>query len=289
MKRSVIAIPPSYNIDESICISDNEKYLNYLEENGALAVMTTAGTSQFNLLSLSETHVLNESVSSYFGKTCILGIPAINLSAAMEFTKKTQSYIKDSDFLMALYPDRFYDEKTVKEYVKKIAGCTNKPIYLHTQKMRHGIKGDWNYTADIINDLYNSGFLQGIKEEHPNLMDSYNFVSKLDKNLDIIVAGGSMRRHCFLEYAGANSFLAGIGNLFPRIENEYFNNDLKATSIEKENRFFDVFLKNGWHKSLRFGLKYLGLSCFYDRQPWPDICEHKANEIIKVIEELNNE
>ena len=44
-------IPTSYKSDESICLEQTEKYLHYLSDNHVETVMTTAGTSQFNLLS----------------------------------------------------------------------------------------------------------------------------------------------------------------------------------------------------------------------------------------------
>ena len=56
MSRPVYAIPPSFKNDNLDCNSI-VKYLKYLEDKGAGRVLTTAGTSQFNLLSLEEINV----------------------------------------------------------------------------------------------------------------------------------------------------------------------------------------------------------------------------------------
>jgi len=45
-------------------------------------------------------------------------------------------------------------------------------------------------------------------------------------------------------------------------------------------------MKNGWHKSLRISLKYLDLTCYNNRQPWPATTEKELQEIVKVIEEI---
>ena len=47
--RSIIAIPPSYDKEERLEIKSTVGYLKYLKTYGAQCVMTTAGTSQFNL------------------------------------------------------------------------------------------------------------------------------------------------------------------------------------------------------------------------------------------------
>ena len=72
-RRPVVAIPPSYSKHEDLETDSTKNYLSYLEENGAKCVMTTAGTSQFNLLSTEEVHQLNQGVSEFNGQK-ILGV-----------------------------------------------------------------------------------------------------------------------------------------------------------------------------------------------------------------------
>ena len=150
-------------------------------------------------------------------------------------------------------------------------------------KMRAGKGGDWNYDAETINYLYEKGMVVGIKEEHSSLAEAFNFVSQLNKNLDVIVAGGSMRRFCFLNPAGANSFLAGVGNVFPNVEQEFFHNkDNKFISMETQ--LFKVFMKHGWHQSLRIALRIRGLTCFHDREPWPKASDAAVVDIAEILD-----
>jgi len=288
LNRPVVAIPPSYNQDQSLELHSTVNYLKYLEDNGATCVMTTAGTSQFNLLQSYEIHEFNRCVAENFSGQKILGIPALSSLHAESFAKESLDYLDDNATLMALYPDRFYDEDTLKNYIENICDITDRGIYLHTQKMRSGISGDWNYTAGILNLMHQNSDLVGIKEEHPNLQNSYNFVKDLNSQLDVIVAGGSMRRFQFLESAGANSFLSGIGNLFPSIENDFFDSghETRTKSLQKESRFFDVFMANGWHRSLRASLKIMNLTCLSNRDPWPQKCADLDEKLANMIERI---
>ena len=130
------------------------------------------------------------------------------------------------------------------------------------------------------------GVLRGIKEEHSNLQSSYNFVSNLNKDIDVIVAGGSMRRFEYLESAGANSFLSGVGNFFPQIEQNYLDGN-REVALELEKIMFDVFMPIGWHKSLRIGLDIMGFTCYYNRDPWPSATEKEIQQIKNVLEIIN--
>ena len=191
---------------------------------------------------------------------------------------------------MALYPDRFYDKGTVIDHVSRISDAWGGPVYLHTPKMRKGTGGDWNYTAEVVNELYYKDKLAGIKEEHSDLSASYNFVAALNKRIDVIVAGGSMRRFNYLESAGANAFLSGIGNLIPDIETKFLNShhDWYESFLQQETKFFNTFLKHGWHASLRSALKLLGLTCFNNRSPWPELSPDAEFEIMNIIKELKD-
>ena len=51
---------------------------------------------------------------------------------------------------------------------------------------------------------------------------------------------------------------------------------------------FNVFMKYGWHKSVRIALKYLDLTCYNNRDPWAKSSEKEKEEIMNVIQEINN-
>lgn len=287
-RRVVVAIPTSYGKDQELETTSTRKYLKYLQANETSVVMTTAGTSHFNLLNINEIHELNKVIVSGFHGQKIIGVPALSTKDAIQFVNKANSYIDVETNLMLLYPDRFYNQQQIVSYMKSVSEHTENKIYIHAKAIRKATGGIWDYDFDTLNRLYDIGVLKGIKEEHSSLSKSYDFVSNLDNRMDVIVAGGSMRRFEFLKSAGANSFLSGVGNLFPSIEKRYLESE-SIESLEIEKKMFSVFMEFGWHKSLRVALRHLGLTCFYDRDPWPQVKESEKQKIINIIEEIKNE
>ena len=288
MTDFVVPIPPSYNKKQELCLSDIKKYVNFLDTSNVSTVMTTAGTSQYNLLSDLDIIKLNSVVSS-FPRKVIVGLPAKSIVEVKKFISIQNEYLNSDNFhYMGLYPDRFYDNQTVVDYFSTLVDHIGSPIYVHGMFMRAGRGGQWNFTADVLNELFEKNLIVGIKEEHSDLAASYNMIRNLHPDLDVIVAGGSMRRHQFLRNAGANSFLSGVGNLFPEIEQEYCDGKIEE-SIEKENELFSVFNRHGWHRSLRIALSLLKLGCSYDRMPWPSRDDSVVQDISDVLKRIGNE
>ena len=87
-KKFVVAIPPSYFV-ESLETESTSEYVKYLHAHGATTVMTTAGTSQFNLLSTQEIHQLNQSIVDNFDGVSILGVPGCSTKDACNFVEDT--------------------------------------------------------------------------------------------------------------------------------------------------------------------------------------------------------
>jgi dihydrodipicolinate synthase/N-acetylneuraminate lyase len=287
---SVTPIPPDFDKNENLFLESTNTYVDFLIAEGVQTVMTTAGTSQFGLMSLDEIHSFNAVVAKSSASKKIIGMPPLSQVQAKEFARFAQKkYLNESCFLMALYPDRWYDNETIVSYFSEIGGECENPLYIHCMKMRAGKGGSWDFTGDSLRPLSDNGVVIGIKEEHSSLKDSYDFVSSLDSSLDVIVAGGSMRRHQFLRSAGANSFLSGLGNLFPKIEQQYMGGANVDEALCLETMLFNVFMKNGWHKSLREALRQRELTCLFDRKPWPKVTEEESEEIKNVLSKIEKE
>ena len=290
---TVIAIPPSFTPQEELETDTTINYLNYLSSRGAERIMSTAGTSQFNLLSVQEIHSFNACLVDCFEGEKIIGIPPLNTKESEKFVIDAEKYIDDKSVLMALYPDRYYGDEVLSGYLRSIREHTSGPIHVHGMVMRSGYGGSWNYKHDVLCSLYEDGVVGGIKEEHSEFKKSYDFIKGLPPEMDVIVAGGSMRRHQYLKSAGANAFLAGIGNLFPEIELAYCKaiDNLNDTSeyLDLETKLFKVFMVNGWHQSLRAALNIMNFTCINSRSPWPPASDELKTQILKIISEIKNE
>jgi len=95
--KPVVAIPPSYNHDGSLELDSTVKYLKYLQYKNANRVMSTAGTSQFNLMDQHEIHDFNSCLAESFEGSKILGIPAVSTVSACDFAKHASLTYTDKD------------------------------------------------------------------------------------------------------------------------------------------------------------------------------------------------
>jgi dihydrodipicolinate synthase/N-acetylneuraminate lyase len=289
MSKPVYAIPPSFKNDKLDCNS-TIKYLEYLENKGATRVLTTAGTSQFNLLSLNEIFQLNKCLVDNFTQEKILGLPALSLKHLKVEIKKLNELKSSNIKLLILFPERYYSDDQILEFFDDICALSLYPVYLHGNPLRKGMGGTYEYTNSLLEKLSRIDNFEGIKEEYSSLDLSIKSIQNLD--LDIIVAGGSMRRFWTLSPFGATSFLTGVGNFNP-IHSEEFYNAFNMGKYSKcidiiqniETPLFDTFMKVGWHASMREALKTQGY-ILENRKPFITLSNTNNQEIIKALNKI---
>jgi dihydrodipicolinate synthase/N-acetylneuraminate lyase len=64
----VYPISPSFDENENLELESTKKYLTHLKDGGAKIVMTTAGTSQFNLMSREVEWVVHMNTANLYLK-----------------------------------------------------------------------------------------------------------------------------------------------------------------------------------------------------------------------------
>lgn len=296
MNYPVIAIPPSYDKNENLDLLQTISYSQFLLDQGAKRLMTTAGTSHFNLLSIDEIHSLNKNLSCLDCET-ILGVPSLSLKNTLDFIQyANKNYDHSKTSLILLFPERFYTHSQVYQFFEAAANLSKFPCYVHGKTIKKASGGNFDFDKKLIDLLASHPNIVGIKEEHSNLMTSYDVILDCNNlNFEFIVAGSSMRRFLFLENAGAHTFLSGVGNINPKIENDFISyihegNREKANFIIKkyENPCFSLFFKIGWHLALRNAIRLKGIGCNYNRRPYPDISKEQEDKINKINILLEN-
>lgn len=279
----VFPIPPSFNEDSSIDLDTTEKYLSYLKSAGVKTIMTTAGTSQFNLLTEDEILLFNQLCVNYDGNV-ILGLSSSpNTLSTMNLLNIAEN--KKVSFLI-FYPDRYYDYETIISYFKTIANKSPRPILIHTMPIRSGYGLYYvEYPTKLMLEISKIDNIIGMKEENRNKPHALDFCEKIcNDNFGAIVAGGSISRYIYLKDAGAQTYLAGLGSVLPELEMEYWRTkDNKYLDLEQ--KLFSVFMKIGWHKALRTALKTKGF-IKNDRQPFPQASETEIREIRYILSKL---
>lgn len=282
------ALPPSYKRSGKLDIEKTKEYISYLQKNGAKTIMTTAGTSQYNLLKPEEIRELSRCLYDNFSHTKIIGLPALSLQDLKEEVEYWNRELKENKdtFLMALYPERYYDDKTIFQYFHKAADLSKFPMLFHGMFMRKGTGGSYDYTAELINKIAEHKNIFGMKEETSDLGLAFGVCNKIDKtDFCVIVAGGSIRRFNFLQTTGVQSFVSGLGSMFPKQEIKYFKTR-SPYFLHLETKLFDVFMSIGWHKAMREALRQMGF-CDYNRQPFPSATKLESQKIKEVLETID--
>jgi dihydrodipicolinate synthase/N-acetylneuraminate lyase len=293
----VYPIPPAFNEDGSLDFASVKKYIHYLASSGSKVFMTTAGTSQFNLLSEVEVDAFNQACcQEAYRHNCVLiaGLKPCHFKK-MLYSIKTKNNEQYDAFLL-LYPERFYGDKELIEYFHGLAEASEKPVFIHANSMRRGNGGNYSYSSNLIIELSKHEKIIGIKEEHPTLDESYKMCDALSSIMDefvVIVAGGSQRRFTTLYPTGVKTYLSGIGSLYPEIENDFFSFFVekkyeKAFLIqtELENLFFRTFMEIGWHKSFHEGLRQIGEWYKGERSPFPHCSREEKKKISECLKQI---
>ena len=289
MSKPVYAIPPSFKYDQ-IDSNSTARYLRYLESKNATRVLTTAGTSQFNLLSLDEVFQLNKCLVDNFTQEKILGLPALSLKHLQIEIERLNTLKSTNTKLLILFPERYYSDDQVLEFFDVVCALSLYPVYLHGNPLRKGMGGTYEYTNSLLKKLSKIDNFEGVKEEYSSLDLSIKNIQNL--NLDIIVAGGSMRRFWTLSPFGATSFLTGVGNFNPTHSEEFYNafnsgKHSKCIDIIQniETPLFNTFMKVGWHASMRVALKNEGY-IFEDRKPFITLPSEQIKQVIIALNKI---
>ena len=256
--------------------------------------MTTAGTSQYNLLKIEEVRSLNLCVINNFEGEKILGLPPLSLRHIKEEIELMNTLCASEDpnkiSLLILFPERYYDDEQIVEYFEEICKVSKFNVLVHGNLLRKGMGGTYEYSKPLLNKLSNIDGFIGMKEEASNLMHSTTNLPK--EGFEVIVAGGSMKRFWGLCPHGATTYLTGVGSFFPKLEELFFSN-YKNHNINEclsiinkiETPLFETFMSSGWHLSMRTALKELGF-INSDRKPFKQPTKETKEKIINTLNKI---
>lgn len=286
----VYPIPPRFDKDDNLDVI--HRYLSWLHDRGARVVMTTAGTSRFNLLHENEIAGLNTMVNQFEG-TSILGMPVLSSKHLKRFIVKTSVTGKpiEPDAILVTYPDRYYSDDDIVSFFNYVAELSPWPVMFHGMFMRNGKGGLYQYSVELCDKIKRHRNIVGMKEESLDLNRAYEISKLASDDFTVIPAGGSCRRYILCAAAGAQTFLGGIGNIFPIIEESFFlymkekRFELAYRIVEIfEDPFMEIAKEIGWHKFLQESLQITGLMKSYNRLPFSKVTMSESNKVRIILE-----
>lgn len=268
-------------------------YVDFLARSGIPAVMTTVGTSRFNLLSNEEMKKVNETVARAADGRCLVilaGPMTGHTGTNIEFAQHAAT--QGADAFIAFFPERYYGETPIIQFFEALTQSTDIGIMIHEMPMRSGYGGNQQYSIDLLKRLATLPNLYGIKEECMDAGYAYLLHRALEDDLAIIGAG-SMRLFMRDYHAGGRAYLVGIGSFFPRVAMAFYDavvrNDMeRAHAIVRtyEEPYFDLAVSLGWHVALKETLDILGLMPGWERDPLPRLSTSQREKLSAKIEDL---
>ncbi len=288
----VIPLPTPFKADHSVDLDAMRSYVNWLIEHGIRNVMTTVGTSRYNLLTADEVKQVNEAVvSAADGRaiTIVANPPVGGTAQAVDFAQHAESI--GADLYLCIYPDRNYGEDYIFDFFNTVAQSVKTGILLHEMPMRNGLGGGTvQYSLPLLDRLFKVENIVGLKEESLDIGYGNKVVKAISEKAVVIGAGGGMSRYLRDYWLGAQAFLGGIGNFFPQLELEFFeamtSRDYdKAFNIvhDIEAPFFSEMISIGWHPGLKGALAAKGLIPVHERAPLKEIGEADMNTIKNLL------
>lgn len=284
----VIPLPTPFSADgRSVDHDALAKYVAFMCDNGARAVMTTVGTSRFNLLSEDEIQAVNATVANACGKDtiCILAGPQVGgLDANIKWAQAAE--VAGADAYIAFFPERWYGEEAIFDFFKTLSQSVDIGVMIHEMAMRSGYFGNAEqYPVDLLERLVALDGMVGMKEE---CMDA-DYAASIHQRLKdkcAIIGAGSMRNFLRDHPHGAKAYLVGVGNIFPKVANAFHaavmagDDDLaRAIQAKYEAPYFDKAVALGWHVQLKEAMNIMGLMPAYERAPLPRLDEDKRAEL----------
>ena len=288
----VVPLPVPFKADQEVDYEALSSYVSFLRNKGIKTVMTTVGTSRFNLLNMGEIKKVNETVVDAAGGeiVTIVANPGHGaLSDALSYAKHAEEI--GADVFLAYFPDRHYGEESVFEFFETIANSVKIDIIIHEMPLQNGLGGGKvHYSTELLTRLFEIKNIIGLKEESLDPAHSEKIVKMFSDSAVIIGAGGGMSRYLRDYWLGARTYLSGIANFYPELELEFYaamqNEDYKKAykivhDIEKP--FFEATVPMGWHVCLKEALNICGLAPSYERLPMKQINKEQAKSLKAVM------
>lgn len=295
VRGPIIPLPTPFTEDFEVDYEGLGRYVDHLASNGAGGMMTTVGTSRFNLLDKAEMLRINDTVLQAAAGRCltIVSTPMTGSTRqCIEFGQRAKA--AGADILLVYHPERHYGDDTLFGFFNDIADAVDIALMIHEMPMRNGLGGgQMQYSVSLLNRLLDEiPNVIGMKEEALDWNYSGAVLKATAGKAAIVGAGGGMSRYLRDYWHGARAFLSGIANFAPALENEFFEamlneNFKRAHEIVYtiEAPFFQALVPVGWHIALKECLHVAGLMQPHERPPLRRVLPEQRAIVRSVMEE----
>ncbi|MEM6902700.1 MAG: dihydrodipicolinate synthase family protein [Pseudomonadota bacterium] len=274
LNGAVFPILTAFTEDGSLDLDATAAYVDKLVQGGAQTLMTTVGTSRFNLLTNDEIKQINARLAATIdGRATFIAASPMTGAFDLQLDFAKHAKATGADAFIAFYPERWYGDEHLKTFFYNLADQAGLPIMIHEMPMRSGLGGVAQYSLDLLDTLIAHPMIVGMKEECMDAGYAYKIHKRLRGRCGIIGAG-SMRNFLRDSAAGSQAYLVGVGSFFPQVANTFAAlvnaGDVHAARDimrRYEEPYFDRAVSFGWHIALKETLSIIGLMPAHERAP----------------------
>lgn len=289
IRGPVTPIPTPFKTDDRYAVDHDAlaRYVDWMVGQGAPVMLTTVGTSRFNLLTTDEMLAVNETVvKAVNGRamTIVSGPPDGSTRDNIRFAQHAAKI--GAGAFIAFFPERFYGEEPIFEFFKTVSEESGIGVMIHEMDIRNGLAGGpYTYSLDLLDRLTDLPGVIGMKEECCNAEYSYRIIRRVSHKAALI-GWGSMKRFLRDHHAGAKAYLMGIGNFLPKIELAFYDaimnrryDEAESLVREHEEEYFQLAVQLGWHRALKETIHIFGQLTRGERPPFGDISDAQRGQL----------
>jgi len=292
-------ITPFKNNGKDIDYESLENYIQYMYDNGAKIFYAMAFNTRYLLMSEDEIYKVNECVIKKikgFNDKETITIVGDPLDCSTETSIKFAQHANDhgADMISLIYRAYLFFDDHVFNHYNTIANAVDIPILVHEMPFMKGIPRhqDGNWSIDLLDRLADIPNVLAVKEDAK--LDDYtkDIVDKISDRVAIVVSGNGLQQWSKVSEK-CQAWLSGIGNLFPKVEMDYYqyhlNNDQEKCNeiIENiEKPFFFVKDNYSWHLGIKSAMEHLNIMSKQERMPYQELDEEKHKHIGEIVEQI---
>lgn len=272
-------------------------YVEYLISQGAKNLMCTVGTSRYDVLTTDEMLRMNQIVVESVANRAVTMVTTPSYGSTSQAIKFAQHAERiGADAIIAVYPDRYYGDDSIFEFFHDIASACGIGVMIHEMPIRAGRSTEApsaQYSAALLERIFSLPGMVGLKEESGNAELIQHINSEYSSKLAVIGGRGGMGGYRQAAQYGQQAYLVGIGNFLPSLEFDFFKqvkngNDVEADEIlkTKEQPFFELAVRLGWHITLKEAMYIKGLCQPYERAPLPRLNADERQQLNELMQKL---
>lgn len=295
LKGPVVAMTTTFNKDLSLDIAGIKALTDFYIENGIKNVIAAGSTGEFFSLSDEERKIVIKTVAEQSdGKMIVIGCSAHSgTKATIELAKYCEDVGCDGTMVTPPYYS-FSGFAGIKKHYQMVSDAINIGIviYFSNSVLRFPlIQKIVNESIDCleIKELASIPKVSAIKDASGNYDWHRDIAMKIDglAGLATIIGSKGMGYHLWGHNFGSKAFITGLGNIWPKIELDFYNK-LEAGKVkealqivkEKELEYLEVGRNTDkYWACVKYLLSEEGLSSTYMRSPLLELDDAEKKKV----------